>query len=260
VGRQYLREKLVGSPVAMIAQKVETREDYRLACQEGFTLFQGYYFCRPVLQEHRKIPANRIFQIEILELLQSESLDMYKLGQLVRRDPSLTYRILRLVNASPDAMRQEIRSINAAMSAVGEEVFRRIATIAITSELGDEQPTEVLRMAYVRGRFCELAAFGCGLDPTEQYLLGILSLLPAMMSLPMEELAASLPLRDEIQEALLGAEVPEGKLLHWLGAHEQGDWTACDAMARKYALNAAEILRYYREAVVWAEATLRSAV
>jgi EAL and modified HD-GYP domain-containing signal transduction protein len=260
VGRRYLREKLSDSPVAMIAQKVETQEDYRQACQEGFTLFQGYYFCRPVLQEHRKIPANRIFQIEILELLQSSTLDMSKLSQLVKRDPSLTYRILRLVNTSAGAMRQEVRSIDAAMSVVGEEAFRRIATIAITSELSDEQPTEVLRMSYVRGRFCELAAAGCALDPTEQYLLGMLSLLPAMMGVPMEELEPSLPLRDEIRKALLGAEIPERRLLQWLEFHEQGDWADSDAIIQKDGMNSAEILRCYADAVVWAEAALKSAV
>jgi EAL and modified HD-GYP domain-containing signal transduction protein len=258
VGRRFLRDQLSDAPVALIALKVETQEDYRQACEEGFTLFQGYYFCRPVLQEHRKIPANRIFQIEILELLQDEALDMNKLGQLVKRDPSLTYRILRLVNSS-GAMRQEVRSIDEAMKAVGEEAFRRIATIAITSELSDEQPTEVLRMSYVRGRFCELAATCCALDPTEQYLLGMLSMLPAMMCVPMEELAPALPLRDEIRKALAGADNPERRLLLWLEYYEQGNWAECDAIFKQNGLNAVEIIRCYGDAVVWAETALKSA-
>jgi EAL and modified HD-GYP domain-containing signal transduction protein len=258
--RRCLFDKLGDAPVAMIAQKVETQEDYRQAREEGFSLFQGYYFCRPVLQEHRKIPANRIFQIEILELLQGEALDMTKLSQLVKRDPSLTYRILRLVNATADAAHQEVSSIEEAMSAVGEEAFRRIATNAITSELSDEQPSEVLRMSYVRARFCELAATGAALNPTEQYLLGMMSMLPAMMGLPMEELAPALPLREEIAKALGGAEIPERKLLQWMEFHEQGNWAACDAIVEKNSLNAEEIVRCYEEAVVWSEAALKSAV
>ena len=172
--RRDLGKKAGEKPVALVAQKVETQEDYRQAREEGFTLFQGDYFCRPVMQEHHKIPANRIFQIEILELLQGDALDMNKLSQLVKRDPSLTYRILRLVNAATGAAKTEVQSIDEAMAAVGEEVFRRIATNAITSELSDEQPSEVLRMSYVRGRFCELAATSAALNPAEQYLVGIL--------------------------------------------------------------------------------------
>lgn len=257
-GRQYLREKLGDAPVALIAQKVETQEEYQKARDEGFTLFQGYYFCRPILQEHHKMPANRIFQIEILELLQGETLDICKLSRLVKRDPSLTYRVLRLVNSHAGAVQQEIRSIEEALSVVGEESFRRIATIAVTSELGDEQPSELLRMSYVRGRFCELAAIGCGLDPTEQYLLGMMSLLPAMMSVPMEELAPSLPLREEIRKALKGVDLPERRLLQWLEFHELGDWAACDAIVQKNWLNAEEVARSYEEAVVWAESALKS--
>ena len=75
----------------------------------------------------------------------------------MKRDASLTYRLLRLVNSPICAMRQEVRSIQTALLAVGEETFRRIATLAITSELSADQPAEVLRMAFVRGRFCELA-------------------------------------------------------------------------------------------------------
>jgi EAL and modified HD-GYP domain-containing signal transduction protein len=259
VGRLYLRDKLCDAPVAMVAQKVETQEDYQQAREEGFSLFQGYYFCRPTLQAHHKIPANRIFQIEILELLQGGALDMTRLSGLVKRDPSLTYRILRLVNASAVSAHQQVRSIEEAMIAVGEEAFRRIATNAITSELSDEQPSEVLRMSYIRGRFCELAAAGAALNPTEQYLLGMLSMLPAMMGLPMEELAPALPLREEIARALGGEDNPERKCLDWIEFHERGDWAACDRIIQKNLLNAEEIVRCYEEAVVWSEAALKSA-
>jgi hypothetical protein len=84
-----------------------------------------------------------------------------QLTQLVKRDASLTYRLLRLVNSPMCAVRQEVNSIQSALLAVGEDAFRRIATLAITSELNGNQPAEILRMAFVRGRFCELAAPAC---------------------------------------------------------------------------------------------------
>jgi c-di-GMP-related signal transduction protein len=185
--RRSLLRRLNGASVAWVAEKVETQEEYVQACDEGFTLFQGYYFCRPVLLQNRKVPANRLSHIEILQLLQGASIDLRKLSRLVKRDASLTYRVLRLVNSPVCAVRQEVRSIQTALLVLGEEAFRRIATLAITSELSSDQPAEVLRTAFVRGRFCELAAGLCSLDPTEQYLLGLLSLLPAMLRLPMEE-------------------------------------------------------------------------
>jgi EAL and modified HD-GYP domain-containing signal transduction protein len=257
--RQNLLRRLRGVTVALVAEKIETQEEYKRACEEGFTLFQGYYFCRPVLLENRKIPANRLTHIEILQLLRSDAIDLRKLTRLLKRDASLTYRLLRLVNSPMCAMRQEVCSIQAALLAVGEDTFRRIAMLAIASELGAGQPAEILRMAFVRGRFCELAAVLCGLDPTEQYLLGMLSLLPAMMRIPMEQLAPALPLREEIREALQGRANPERILLQWLESHEYGDWEACDAAAHADGLDQEDLARCYAEAVMWAEAAADSA-
>jgi EAL and modified HD-GYP domain-containing signal transduction protein len=243
--------------VALLAEKVETQEEYKRACDEGFTLFQGYYFCRPLLMESRKVPSNRLSQIEILQLLRGDAFDWKKLTHLVKRDASLTYRLLRLVNSPMCAMRQEVKSIQSALLAVGEEAFRRIAMLAITSELSVSQPAEILRMAFVRGRFCELAAGSCGLDATEQYMLGLLSLLPAMLRLPMAELTPALPLRVEIRKALEGAATPERSLLAWLEFHERGDWAGCDGVDQAYGLNQDALMKCYAEAMVWAEDALK---
>jgi EAL and modified HD-GYP domain-containing signal transduction protein len=251
--RKSLLQRLRGVTVALIAEKIETQEEYKQACKEGFTLFQGYYFCRPALLENRKIPANRLSQIEILQALRSKVLDLHKLTMLLKRDPSLTYRLLRLVNSPMCAIRQEVNSIQAALLAVGEDTFRRIATLAIASELNSGQPAEILRMAFVRGRFCELAAEMYDLDATEQYLLGMLSLLPAMLRLPMEKLAHELPMREEIREALLGKASTERSLLQWLEHHELGDWNACDAVFHAYGLDQEFLVACYTEALVWAE-------
>jgi EAL and modified HD-GYP domain-containing signal transduction protein len=254
--RKKLLQRLSSYAVALVAEKVETYEEYQQARVEGFKLIQGYYFCRPVLLKNRNVPANRLSHIEILRLLHEDSIDLRKLSRLVKRDASLTYRLLRLINSPLCAVRQEVSSVQGALIAVGEEVFRRIATLAITSELNADQPEEVLRMAFVRGRFCELAAGQRALNSTEQYLLGLLSLLPAMLRLPMEELTPALPLREEIRQALLGAQIPERSLLAWLVSHERGEWATCDAIVEADDLDQEQLQRCYAEAVIWAEAAL----
>ncbi len=257
--RHDLLKRLHGVPVALLAEKIETQEQYRQACKEGFTLIQGYYFCRPEVIQNRKIPSNRITQIEILRMLRQESIDLQQLCPLVKQDTSLTYRLLRLINSPVYGMRQQINSVKTALIAVGEVGFRRLATLAITSELNSDQPVELLRMAFIRARFCELAADLTELDATEQYLLGLLSLLPAMLRVPMHELTPSLPLREEIATALMGARVPERKLLDWLMVHEQGDWDACDAIAVEHGLDHESLNACYEQSVMWAEAAVRFA-
>ena len=257
--RHELLQRLQGVPVALLAEKIETQQQYEQSRKEGFTLIQGYYFCRPELIQNRKIPSNRLTQIEILRMLRQETIDLQEVCPLVKQDTSLTYRLLRLINSPVYGMRQQISSVKTALIAVGEIGFRRLATLAITSELNGDQPMELLRMAFIRARFCELAAKQSGLDETEQYLVGLLSLLPAMLRVSMQELIKTLPLREDIAEALMGAPVAERKLLTWLLAHEQGDWAACDAVVAEFELDRQVLLSNYELAVVWAEAAIRFA-
>jgi EAL and modified HD-GYP domain-containing signal transduction protein len=257
--RQYLR-RLDCSALEMVAKKVETPEDYKRACVEGFRLFQGAYFCRPVLLKKRKVPANRQLHFEIVRLLHHDPIDIPEVSQLVLRDASLTYRLLRLVNSPIYAMHQEVRNIASAIIAVGEDSFRRIVSLAVLSELNGEAPPEILHMALVRGRFCELAAPASRLDPSEQYLLGMLSMVPAMLGLPMEELTPSLPLRGEICEALQGADNPERTLLNWIEEHERGEWEACDRIVHVEGLSQEHLAKCYAASVVWAAAALHSSI
>ena len=256
--RKNLLMRLRGVSVALVAEKIETQEDYQQACKEGFTLFQGYYFCRPVLMENRKIPANRLSHIEIMQQLRHDEIDVPMMTGLLQRNTSLTYRLLRLVNSPLCAMRQEIRSIQAALIVVGEDTFRQIAMLAIASELNANQPAEILRMAFVRGRFCELAAKFCLQNSSEQFLLGMLSLLPAMLRIPMEKLTPSLPLREEIREALEGRANPERALLQWLESYERGEWGTCDAVALAEGLEEKDLVECYAAATIWAESALKS--
>jgi EAL and modified HD-GYP domain-containing signal transduction protein len=258
--RKALLKQLKGMAVTLIAEKVETQEEYQQACAEGFTLIQGYYFCRPVLLKGRKIPANRLSRIQMLQLLQHDPLDLRRVSEELKRDASLTFRLLRLVNSPLYARRHEVRSIESALIMVGDNAFRRVAMLAITCELNSDQSQELLRMAFVRGRFCELAAAQCGMNPTEQYLLGMLSLLPAMLRKPMSEMTPVLPLSREICQALEGLAVPERRLLEWLVRNEYGDWDMCDTIAQTNDLDQKKLACCYADAMVWTESVLAQAV
>jgi EAL and modified HD-GYP domain-containing signal transduction protein len=195
--------------------------------------------------------------LEILEDLQNNPIDLQRMSQLVSCDASLTYRLLRLVNSPICAVRQEVTSIQSALMLVGEDAFRRIAILAIASDFNADQPAEILRMAFERGRFCELAAHLSGQVPSEQYLIGMISLFPAMLRILMEDLIRLLPLREKARDALLGMETPESVLLHWVVCQEYGDWEGCDAIIRANHLRADQVMRCHNEAVVWANAALK---
>lgn len=257
--RSQLPKNLRTGSVTLMAKRLQTDDYYRIARAEGFTLFQGDYLFRPAVIKNRKVPANQLTHFEILRLLYRDPVDLKKLSALVMRDASLAFRLLRLVNSPICAVRQEVRSIESALIIIGIDTFRRFATMAILGEANSTQPSEVLLSAFLRARFCELGARYCRQEPAEQYLLGLFSLLPVMLHISMEELAPSLPLRDEVRQALAGRANRERCLLAWLERHEHADWDGCDEIAREYSLGSERLIRCYNDAVVWAHAALRSA-
>jgi EAL and modified HD-GYP domain-containing signal transduction protein len=205
-----------------------------------------------VLLKKRKVPTDRLAHFDIVRELYHDPIDIRKVSALVRRDASLTYRLLRLVNSPIYAIYREVRSIEAAITVMGEATFRRVVSLAVLSELNADQPAEILHMALVRARFCELAARCFGQDAEEQYLLGMLSLLPAMLGVPMEEIVPMLPLRGQVCEALAGTMNHERRLLGWLESHERGDWESCDRLVAAQNLNPDQLVQCYLEAVTWA--------
>ncbi len=250
-GIKRFRRQIKNTSVALIADNVHSQEDFRRACNEDFHFFQGFYFCDFEPIRNAKVPSNRLYHVEILRQLFRDPLDFKELCPLVMRDASLVYRILRVVNSPICAVHQEVTSLQSAIMILGEDTFRRIATLAIQCEAGKEQPPELLHMALIRARFCEQAAHLRKLDPGEQYLLGMLSLLPAMLRLPMAALAPEFPLRPVIVEALLGAETPERCLLAWIESLERGNFAACQKIADVFGLKHEQLNHFYAQATLW---------
>jgi c-di-GMP-related signal transduction protein len=134
-----------------------------------------------------------------------------------------------------------------------------MAALAIASQMNSSRSAEILHTALVRARFCETAAPVCQLNTAEQYLLGLMSLFPAMLRAPMDEIAPMLPLRKEIREALSGMALPERTVLTWIESHERGNWPASDAVVQSSGLNGDQMARFYVEAVRWADVVLHEA-
>jgi EAL and modified HD-GYP domain-containing signal transduction protein len=249
--RAQIRRWLDGTSVAMVADGIQTQEDDRKARDLGFNFFQGFYFCNPEPIQNARISANQLFHVEILRQLFRDPLELNTLCPLVLRDASLVYRVLRLVNSAFFGIRCSVNSIESAILILGDTAFRRIATLAIQCALNHGRPPEILRMALVRARFCSQAAFLCRLDSNEQYLLGLLSLLAAMLRIPMEKLVPELPMRAEIREALLGAAVKERCLLAWIESHERNNIAESQSLAYTFGLDQHRLTKIYVDALIW---------
>lgn len=241
--------QLAGCEATVIADGIHSHSDYRKARAAGLQYFQGFYFCNPELFPNGTVPADRAHHLEILRELFKDPLDLKTLCPLVSRDPSLVYRVLRFVNSPACAVRNPVTSIESALVLLGDTTFRHIAALAIQCTLSKGHSPELLRMAQIRARFCERAAQLSGLDKEEMYMVGMLSLLPAMLQVPMQTILPNLPLRPAICEALAGAPRRERCLLAWIEALEANDIAECEEIAAEFELDKNRLAQLYLEAV-----------
>lgn len=254
--RRNIRKNIKSRKIHFLAEKVETAEDFQTAIRENYEYFQGYYFCRPALMSTGEIPPNRLNYLALLRALHHDPLNLREIETLVKREASLCYRLLRLVNSALFGLRKEVTSITTALITIGDQQFRKLATISIAAELNDNQSIELLMLALARARFCELNAQLTEEDPTEQYLLGLFSLFPAILRMKMEDIISTLPFRDEIISALKGEANHARKSLSCLEQYERGSWPDCSEYCSEMGVSEAMLAANYTQAVRWAQEAL----
>ncbi len=244
-------ERLRPYPALVLADKLGTRAEHEFCVEAGCDLFQGYFFCRPAVVGTRGIEANRLALLQVVAALNDPAIELEDIEQLIVRDVALSFRLLRYVNSAFFGLRGEVRSIGQALALLGVENVRRWATLSVLASV-DNKPTELTLTALIRARFCELAAAHLGfISPAEAFTLGLFSVIDGMMDAPMHDVAASLPLADDMREALVLRRGPKGQLLDCVTALEAGN----DERASGLIEDAGEL---YLESLIWANGAAES--
>jgi EAL and modified HD-GYP domain-containing signal transduction protein len=245
--------------VRLLAEKVETPEEFSEGMAMGYSLFQGYFFCRPQMMRHREIPASKLAYLELLRAATASEFDMPALASKIKHEASLTYKLLRYLNSAAFGLRAEIRSIPHALSLLGERDLRKWIAVVSVGVMADGKPDELMTVPLVRGRFCELLAPLAGMagHANDLFLLGLLSVMDAILDQPLAVILAELPVRREIKEALLARSGLYRDMLDMATAHERADWEAISALAPRLGIKEDQIPGIYVSAVDWASALRR---
>jgi EAL and modified HD-GYP domain-containing signal transduction protein len=236
----------------LLAEKVETYDEFEFAMSLGFDYFQGYFFSAPEVLQSRALVPNQAYLVELLGKIGQPECNFNELNAILQRDVSLTYKLLRYVNSSFFARRREITSTRQALVYLGEDEIRRFIALMATANLGKEKPSELIRLSITRARFCELIAQKD--DPklaSKAFLLGLLSLISAILDEPMDKILAKLPLAEEIKIGLLKG---EGKLADYLAltvGYERAVWDKVYELSLQLTVNKDVLPTIYMDAVVW---------
>ncbi len=249
-----LAQRLKPSGVTMLAEKVESREIHEQTRAAGYTLFQGYYFCKPIIQTGTAIPAHQLAYIRLLAALTKPNLGMLELEELVKQDVSLTLRVLRFVNSAAVPTRTEIGTIHQALVLIGIEPIRKWASVWCLAGLNRGATPELATLSLVRARSCELIAERARhLDPSELFLVGLFSLLDVMLSRTMADALDNLPLSRSTADALVGRHNPDRGILDAVIAYESGAWDDASHQATRAGVDPTLLPTAYTAALRWAQ-------
>jgi c-di-GMP phosphodiesterase len=250
--RRQIHSMVRGSNAALLAEKLEDQEQFNIARAEGYEYFQGYFFGKPTVTATRDIPTNRLNYLRLLVELTREPLNLKGVMEIVKTEASLCYRLLRLANSPLWGRRSDVTSVLDAFMLVGEDRFRMLVAVAASCEMAENRMPALTTQSLERARFCELMAPLIGEKPSEQFMLGLFSLLEAMLGIPMATILQALPLRKETKAALQGATNQVSVPLCMIKNFELGAWEPCVGTARTLDISEAKLTGLYIEAVQWA--------
>ena len=240
----------------MLALKVETQADFTRASENGFDLFQGYFFRRPERMRARDIPATQATYLLLLEAISKPQTDFSEIENLIKREPSLCYRLLSYMNSPLLAMSSPILSIRHALNLLGERELVRWIGMATTLVIGQEKSSDLVLSALVRARFCELIAEKVKHGDSDVFLMGMLSMMDAILEVPIGVITEKLTLSGDIKAQLLGGKVgvetPLSPIYNLMLAREEGDWDRVNSIGRKLNLSLYFMNSSYNEAMRWA--------
>jgi EAL and modified HD-GYP domain-containing signal transduction protein len=242
-------------PVQLIAEKVETREQFQRCRALGFDYFQGYFFCRPQLVEGRRLPVSRMATLRLITKLNNPDVGMKELEQTISQDVSLSYKLLRYINSAMYSLQRTVNSIGHAVTLIGQENVRNWASLIALSNFENKSHVIVVTGA-VRARMCEYLANALGKhNPEKFFLSGLLSVLDGVLNQPMEQILPSLPREREIIDGLLYQKGDIGAILRCVLEYEKRNWTMAHSTL---GLDENTIREAYRKAVGWSLNTLHS--
>ena len=246
-------------PALMLARGLKTLEQFQATRNMGFSLFQGGFFKEPECVPDRKLGSNEVARLNLFRLMEEEEVDMKNLVAAMRSDVSVSFRLLSFLNSASFGFRQNIQSIDQAILLLGwiklKSWLRAVLLVDMTRK--EEIPQELAALSLQRGKFFELLATEYdywGFNPNTLFLLGLFSLMDAILGIPMENVVEMLPLEAKLKAALKRDANSEYRpLFELLDYLEDADWSALETLTHKLCLDLGSVKDAFATSRNWAD-------
>lgn len=239
----------------LLASRIETWSDFKVAKDIGYELFRGFFFLWPtnsVIQ--KEIKPLDVCLISILTELEKPEPDFRCISDLIEHDLSLSYKLLRLVNSAYMAPKYKIKSITQALTYLGTRELHQWISMLMMSGIKNEENSELVVMSLIRGKLMALTAQELQIAHAgaEPFFTGLFSLIDVILNRDLNAILAGLPLPDEVKKALLGGGNMLADLLEFVVGYEQADWRKIDGKYPLVLITPQRMVTMYIEAHRWA--------
>ena len=236
-----------------LAEKIETYLEFEKAVQMGFSYFQGYFFAKPEVLKNKDISSSQLTVLQLISEVNRQDFDTTKLEKLINQDVAIPYKLLNYLNSAYFARVHSISSIRQAITFLGEKGVRLFVSLIATSKLAEQKPDELMRTSIIRARFLENIGKEKKMQGGDLFMLGLFSLLDAMLDNSMEYLVGQLPLSQEIKEALVLRTGPLYPFLSLVELYEACNWEQLTSLLTQLNIPEDKILDFYLDAVNMAD-------
>ncbi|MFD2168227.1 EAL and HDOD domain-containing protein [Thalassotalea euphylliae] len=253
---KVIKEAIAAHPhIQLLAEKVETHEQYNQMVELGFEYFQGFFFSKPEMVKTKSLSPSQMAMAELLYETSKPDLDLANITAVFERDVSLSYKLLRYANSPIFRRRSEISTIKQALVILGSGELKRFLGLMFAANVNPNKPTELINMSMTRAKFCELVATKLGgqYDASIAFLTGLLSMIDAILDEDIESVLEKLPLAQEIKDTLLTRKGVMAALIKLVECVEHAEWSKTNIVIEKLHIDKEQLIECYNEALAWAD-------
>lgn len=238
--------------LTLLAEKVETYEEFEQAREMGFSLFQGYFFSRPEVLSNKEISSNKMSLLKLIAEVNKQDIDLNKIGETVKADMHVSYKLMRFINSAYFTRKYEINSIKDALSYLGVDEIKKFISMVAASAIAENKPDELIRHSILKARMFEQIGVlsDSGFSSDNLFTIGLFSNLEPMLDMKMEKILKAMPFSDAIKTALLGDNRKINLIAKIVKCFETGDWSDCPLLKRnRNPRILSKLSRFYMDSV-----------
>lgn len=252
--RAFLVKRYASQGVRTLAKNINDWKAFNEAREIGYDYFHGPFYKVPTIIGSQDVPSYKTQCLKLISEINRLKVDNDRVEDIIKKDVTLTFKLLRYINSAHFGRRERINSVRHSLMLMGQKETKKWASMVAFKQMADDRPGELFVSALIRARFCESLASVAGMPDRDQelFLMGMFSYMDAILGRPIKSIVGTLPIADDIKQALCGEENQAWSVLQCVRSHEEAHWESLAELTGQLGLSDDDLTELYLGALEWA--------